>query len=221
MDNIYEEFLIKQDTVLIIADASFKNNITTSVSHIWRGQEIIAKLVHHTSNVSSTEAKIFTIRCGINYAMKLQDISCIIVITDAIPAAKQVFDTSTHLHSIAVSKDLKSFFNKSLDNTIKFWDCPDSIKWPPQSLVDRDIKCLKINPIFPSKSSWEVDRKKECDSIIHKWQMMFQASEFKGRNFLELNDDDHNPIHPTYSLSDFSKGGAWMKFCGTSNSLCA
>lgn len=90
MDNIYEESLIKQDTVLIIADASFKNNITTSVSHIWRGQEIIAKLVHHTSNVSSTEAKIFTIRCGINYAMKLQDISCIIVITDAIPAAKHL-----------------------------------------------------------------------------------------------------------------------------------
>ena len=29
--------------------------------------------------------------------------------------------------------------------------------------------------------------------------MIFQASEFKERNFLELNDDSHNPIHPTYS----------------------
>jgi len=88
LENIYEEFLIKQDTMLIIADTSFKNNIITSVSHIWREQEIIAKLVHHASNVSSTEAKIFTIRCRINHAMQLQDISHIIIITDAILAAK-------------------------------------------------------------------------------------------------------------------------------------
>ena len=25
---------------------------------------------------------------------------------------------------------------------------------------------------------------------------MFQASEFKGRNFLKLNNDNDNPIHP-------------------------
>jgi len=46
--------------------------------------------------------------------------------------------------------------------------------------------------------------------------MMFQASEFKGRNFLELDDDSYNPICPTYS-----KGRVWMKLCSTSNSLCA
>ena len=44
--------------------------------------------------------------------------------------------------------------------------------------------------------------------------MIFQASEFKERNFLELNDDSHNPIHPTYS-----KGRVQMKFCGTLNLL--
>ena len=44
------------------------------------------------------EAKLFAIRCGINHAMQLQNISCIIVIIDAIPAAKQIFDIFTYLY---------------------------------------------------------------------------------------------------------------------------
>jgi len=45
--------------------------------------------------------------------------------------------------------------------------------------------------------------------------MYFQASGYKGRNFLELNDNDHWPIHLTYS-----KGGAWLKHFSLSNSMC-
>ena len=52
--------------VFIIFDASVKNNITTSISHIWRKHNIIMKSVHHTMNVSSTEVEIFDIRCGIS-----------------------------------------------------------------------------------------------------------------------------------------------------------
>jgi len=74
--------------MLIIADISFKNNVATSVSHIWRKQEIITKLVYHVSNINFIEAKLFAIRCGINHAMQLQDISHIIIITDTILAAK-------------------------------------------------------------------------------------------------------------------------------------
>jgi len=45
-------------------------------------------MVYYTTNVNSMEAKLFTIRCGINHAIQLQDISHIIVVTDTIPAAK-------------------------------------------------------------------------------------------------------------------------------------
>ena len=92
---------------------------------------------------------------------------------------------------------------------IAFWDCPDSIKWSPHLLVDKESKHIKIDPIFLSKTSWEFSRKEECDTIVKQWQMYFQASEYKGRNFLELNDNDHQPICPTYS-----KGGAWLKHFG-------
>ena len=45
---------------------------------------------------------------------------------------------------------------------------------------------------------------------------MFQASNAKGQNFLDLLDDNLKPIEPSYS-----KGGPWLKFFGHSNSLCA
>ena len=45
--------------------------------------------------------------------------------------------------------------------------------------------------------------------------MMFQASDSKGKHFLNLVDGDDNSIEPLYT-----KEGLWLKFFGYSNSLC-
>ena len=45
--------------------------------------------------------------------------------------------------------------------------------------------------------------------------MMFQASNFKGNQFLDLVDNNNNIIKPTYI-----KGGLWLKVFGHLNSLC-
>ena len=45
--------------------------------------------------------------------------------------------------------------------------------------------------------------------------MTFQTSDKKGRNFLELFDNNLNIIEPTYS-----KGGSWLKYFSCLNSLC-
>jgi len=123
--------------VLIISDASVKNNVVILISHICRGQEIIAKSIHHAMNITSSKAKLFAIRCGINHATQLQDVSQIVVITDAILAARKIFDSFIHpyqLHSIIISKDLRAFFN------------------------NKELKCLKINLILPCKFSWKLNR---------------------------------------------------------------
>ena len=44
------------------------------------------------------EAKLFVMQCSINYTTQLCDIAYIIIIMDAIPATKQIFDTSIHLY---------------------------------------------------------------------------------------------------------------------------
>ena len=45
--------------------------------------------------------------------------------------------------------------------------------------------------------------------------MYFQASDYKGKYFLKLNNDDNQLIYSIYS-----KGSTWLKYFGLSNSLC-
>jgi len=46
--------------------------------------------------------------------------------------------------------------------------------------------------------------------------MTFQASDLKGWHFLNLYNDDNNPIEPSYV-----KGGLWLKYFGHYSSLYA
>jgi len=63
--------------------------------------------------------------------------------------------------------------------------------------------------------SWDFSKKRECDNISNRWKMMFQASDFKESQFLNLLDSNDNIIGTSYI-----KGGAWLKFFDHSNSLC-
>jgi len=62
--------------VLITSDANIKNNVAISILHIYKRQEIITKSVYHIINV--TEVELFTIRCGINCIIHLQNVEFII-----------------------------------------------------------------------------------------------------------------------------------------------
>ena len=79
---------------LIVSDASIKNNITTSITHIHMVDKPLMKTIHHAVNVTSTEAELFAIRCGINQSIHFDNISKIIIITDSIHAAQKIFQTS-------------------------------------------------------------------------------------------------------------------------------
>ena len=131
LDNIYEDSLANQDTIFLITDASIKNNVTTSMSHVFQGHNIINRSIYHIMNINSVEIELFSIRYRINQAMKQQDALKIIVVTNAIPIAKCIFDSSIHphqLHSIAILKSLRDFFKKNPNNLNSFWNCPESIK---------------------------------------------------------------------------------------------
>jgi len=45
--------------------------------------------------------------------------------------------------------------------------------------------------------------------------MYFQALKYKGRNFLDLNNNNNQHIYPTYA-----KDGAWLKYFSLSNMMC-
>ena len=93
----------------MIMNASIKHNIATSISHVHIANHPLIKTVHHALFVTSTEAELFAIRCGINQACSIDSVSKIIVITDSIHAAKKIFDSEFHpyqLHSAAILSKL-------------------------------------------------------------------------------------------------------------------
>ena len=204
-------------TALVVTDASIKNDIATS--HIHLANSSLTKTVHHTSFVTSTEVELFAIRYGINQACSKDYVSKIIVVTDSIHAAKKIFDSNSypyHLHSIAILRELQEFFNSNLDNSIEFWECPSRLKWRFHCDIDKDSKSFHLTPSYPCKISWNFCKKTDSDDIIKQWKMTFQASDGKGNHFLDLLDDDFNPIEPLYI-----KGGLWLQSFGHSNLLCA
>ena len=207
------------NTALVITDASIKKDIATSIAHIHSVNRPLIKTIHHASFVMSSEVELFAIRCGINQACSLNNVSKIIVITDSIHVAKKIFDPGSHpfqIHSAAILNNLWNFFITNDSNSIEFWKCPSKLKWKLHHAVDKDSKSFVVTPSFPSKISWEFCKKSDSDEPIKLWKMTFQASDGKDKNFLELLNDDLNIVEPSYI-----KGGPWLQLVGHSNSLYA
>ena len=97
LDNIAINAFIDSHSMMVISDTSIRNNIATSISHIYSYNRPIIKMIHHTVNITSTEAKFFAIRCGINQAISISNIKYIVVITDFLHVAKNIFDLSMYL----------------------------------------------------------------------------------------------------------------------------
>ena len=96
LDNISFTFSLDSLITLVVSDASIKNQVATSISYVYVHNKQIIKMIHHTVNVMTTEAKLFVIRCGINQATNLQGIRKIVVITDSIYSTRKVFDYMSH-----------------------------------------------------------------------------------------------------------------------------
>jgi len=205
-------------SALVIMDASIKNDIAISISHIHSANHPLTKTVHHALFITSTEAELFAIRCGINQACSIDNVSKIIVVTDSIHAAKKIFASESHpfqLHTTAILHELWEFFNSNCVNSIEFWECPSHLKWRLHHDIDKDSKSFHLIPTFPCKISWDFCKKTNSDDIINQWKMTFQASKGKGKYFLNLLDNNLNPIKPSYT-----KGGLWLQMFGHSSSLC-
>ena len=182
-------------TAIVVTDASIKNDITTSISHVHLVNCSLTKTVHHTAFITSTEAELFTIRCSINQACTKENVSKIIVITDSIHATKKIFDSKSHpyqTHIMAILSELRRFFNINQENSIEFWECSSSLKWRFYQDVNKDSKSFNLTPSFSCKISWDYCKKIDSDNIINQWKMIFQASDGKGRQFLDLVDNNLN-----------------------------
>ena len=103
-----------------------------------------------------------------------------------------------------------------MGNSIEFWDCSNNKKWHLYLLVDKKIKKFELISLYPYKVLWDFDKKKEYNNIIKEWHTTFKMSNLKGRNFINLLNNNLSIIKLSYT-----KGGLWIKQLSFSNSLCA
>jgi len=168
LNSIVIELSSMTSTAITVMDASIKNNITTAVSHMHIPNRPLSKTRHHSAFVTSTEAELFAIRCSINQASLIDNISKIIVVTDFIHTARKIFNISPHpyqIHTTAILEDLHTFFSKNSINSIEFWESPSCLNWHLHKTVDCELKLSNHTPIFPYKTSWDYSKKTKCDNI--------------------------------------------------------
>ena len=201
LDNMVLHCFSEPNTALMITNASIKNDIATSILHIHSANRPLIKTVHHASFVTSTEAELFAIRCGINQSCSINNVSKIIIVTDSIHAAKKIFDCGSYpyqIHSAAILSELHTFFSSNESNSIEFWECPSKLRWRFHHDANKDSKAFSVTPSYLTKISWDFCKKSDCDELIMLWKMTFQASDGKGKHFLDLLDDNLNVIEPSY-----------------------
>ena len=100
LDNIVLESSSFPSTTIIVFDVSIKNNVATSISHIYINNKPLTKMIHHVVYVTSTKAELFAIRCGINQATNFDNVFKIIVVTNSIHTAKKNFELSIHSYQV-------------------------------------------------------------------------------------------------------------------------
>ena len=156
LDNITLQALSDHHLVIVVTGTSIKNQVATFISHVNSHDRPVIKIIYHSVNATSTEVKLFVLRCSINQASYLLNINHIFVITNSLHATKRIFDLSSYLYQIqsaAISGKLREFFHKDSNNSIGFWDCLSNQNWSLHNIIDKETKKFVLIPILPCKSS--------------------------------------------------------------------
>jgi len=114
-----EEVMFKASSnlfsTIVVSDASIKNQVATSISHIHSFNKPVIKTLHRAINITTAKAELLAIQCGIDQVVTNPNIKHIVVITDSLHIARKIFDSSTHpyqIHLAVISMELREFFSK-------------------------------------------------------------------------------------------------------------
>ena len=121
LDALAIESSTSSSTALVITDVSVKNNVASSIAHIHVCNKPVVKVLHNAINITSSEAKFFALKCGINHATLSHEISKIIIVIDSIHVTRKIFDPSSHMlqkQSTCVLAKLREFFDHRDTNSI-------------------------------------------------------------------------------------------------------
>ena len=116
-DNITINASSNPHSSIVISDASIRNNVAISILHIHSHDKPVIKTIHHAVNITTTEPKLFIIRCSINQAVGIFNIKHIVIITNSLYTAKRTFESLNH-HYIHI-KSILLLSPENSENSLK------------------------------------------------------------------------------------------------------
>ena len=96
LDEVMFKAFSNLSSTIVVSDASIKNQVATSISHIYFFNKLVVKTLHRAINITTAKAKLFAIWCGINQAVADLNIKHIVVITDSLYITRKILNSSTH-----------------------------------------------------------------------------------------------------------------------------
>jgi len=118
-------------TAVIANGGVKKSNVAMAVAHIWSSNSVINQLRAQTMNITPMEAKLMSIHIGFIPAMNNENNYQILVITDAISAAKKILESQPNplqKSILPIAIGMKAFLGRDSRNIIHFWQYPNKAK---------------------------------------------------------------------------------------------
>jgi len=179
---------------------------------------IIKELQVTSINIIPLETELMTIHIGLIPAIEIDNIYVITVITDSITTARKILESKVNpLQNmfIPLASTIKSFLSKDGKNKNSLLVLPQKSQMAKYKLIDNQVKANACILTLPNKELHLFNKKKECNNILCKWQILFANSLKKGHYFLNFEDEKQRVIKPIYA-----KGGLWLPIIEFTNSLC-
>ena len=89
-------------STIVVLDASIKNQVTTSISHIHSFNKLVIKTLHRAINITTAKVELFAIQYSINQAVANPNVKHIVVITNSLYTTRKILSSSTHLSKLKV-----------------------------------------------------------------------------------------------------------------------
>jgi len=210
LDALIDELKEVENAVYCGTDASLPDNPrhqAASAYLVYRQGDLVHQARYIAGRVTAPDAELYAIRAAVGKAASLPNVETITLFTDSIASARRAVNPSVHSgqgHSLAVCCALEQWFANS-SRSIKFVMVHSRFKWGPQHEAHEFVRGLP--PVGGMRMATSLDslRKKATTACLDSWSTMFQNENYRGHNFLLLQNLDGGIIQPTYA-----KGGSWL-----------
>ncbi|KAF4622833.1 hypothetical protein D9613_001563 [Agrocybe pediades] len=180
--------------------------------HYMGGDFNIHTAIHPAGRVTAPDAELFAICSAVCLAVQQDNCERIVVFTDLLTSAKRAVDPTLHSsqgHSLAVCRALEPWLAEDADCSITFIQVPSKLKWKIHQEAQDECRAFNAPAVQHPSTSLDSVRRAVTKSVQEDWKTLFRDPDYRGHNFLMLQQPDETVLEPSYI-----NGGTWLPAAG-------